>query len=198
MDFLVDFLIWLSPLRLPWVYWLLLWIHLHTLFWWSFFLPFGRFGEYVLESLRFLSRICRLSLIHLFFCDAVSSFYSCSKVWVEFLIILRLFPSTPFLRRAYMIASSHILSYAFWTSRKLMYTACFSPLFLGLSVWGLLGGLLWHILVCLRLGILLILLSVSLLFHLWFFHRLCLHYLQAWFPFHLNIYPSGLFLCTVG
>ena len=73
----------------------------------------------------------------------------------------------------------------------------FSPLFLGLSVvWGLLCGLSWQILVCLQLEILL-LLFVCLLFRLWFFRRLCLHYLQAWFLFHLSICPSGLFLCRV-
>ena len=39
----------------------------------------------------------------------------------SFLIILRFFPSILFLCRVYMIASSHALSYAFCTSREMMY-----------------------------------------------------------------------------
>ena len=41
-----------------------------------------------------------------------------------FFIILRCLSWTPFLCRAYMIASRHALSYAFCTSRKIMHAVC--------------------------------------------------------------------------
>ena len=49
------------------------------------------------------------------------------RLLLSFFTIWRFFPVTPFLWRAYSMASSHALSYAFWTSRNTRYAVL--PLF---------------------------------------------------------------------
>ena len=65
-----------------------------------------------------------LSLMLIFLVSPYLVWILAVKFELSFFIILRFFPLTPLLFKAYSIASSHALSYAFCTSRKIMYALC--------------------------------------------------------------------------